>query len=142
MVAGLADGQGPGLPDQPRQVRALDIFHDQQMRAADLIGVDGVDDVGMVQRGGGPDLAVKAPHRSRVGQAIGLDHLERDDLAQLPVAGLEDLAHAPFPQPFQQHVVTKQEFLAPLLQELIDLIGGEPTAAEQLAGQRLRVGKA
>ncbi len=63
----------------------------------------------MVELGGRPHLAVEAPHGIGVGQPLLADHLEGDDAAELPVARLEDLAHAAFAEPLQQDVGAEDE---------------------------------
>ena len=47
VVAGLRDRQRPALLDQLGQVGPLDVLHDEEVRAADRVGVEGVDDVGV-----------------------------------------------------------------------------------------------
>ena len=77
--------------------------------AAHLVGVEGADDVGVVELGGGADLAVEAANGVGVVQPLLADELQGDDLAELPVAGLEDLAHAALAQPLQQDVGAEQQ---------------------------------
>ena len=101
----------------------------------DLVGVVGADDVGMVELGGGADLAVEAAHGVGVVQPVLADELEGDDAAQLPVAGLEDLRPCRPRRAFQQDVGAEQQVAAAALEELVDLIGRQPAAADQLAGQ-------
>ena len=59
---------------------------------------------GMGQRRRRPDLALEAADGIGVVQPFLADQLEGDDPAQLPVAGLEDLAHAALAQPLQQDI--------------------------------------
>ena len=91
VVARLVHRQRPGLLDQLGQIDAGHVFHDEQMGAVDLIGVEGANDVRMVELGGGANLAVEAAHGVGVVEAFLADELEGDDGAELPVAGLEDL---------------------------------------------------
>jgi hypothetical protein len=47
VLACLGGRQWPALANQASQVNALDVFHDQEMRVADLVGVVGQHDIGM-----------------------------------------------------------------------------------------------
>ena len=87
-------------------------------------------------------LALEAAHGVGVVEPLLADELEGDDAAELPVAGLEDLAHAALAEPLQQDIGAEKKFLAAALEELVGLVGGQPVAADQLAGQGFGIGKA
>ena len=140
--AGLRHRQWTVLLDQAGQISPLDVFHDQQVGAANLVGIVGQHDVGVRQGRRRPDLAFEAAHGIGVGQPLLADQLQGDDMAQLPVAGLEDLAHAPLAQPLQQHVGPQQQFLASSLEQLVGLVRSQPATPDQFPGEGLRVGKA
>ena len=85
----------------------------------------------MVELGGRPDLALEALDGVGVGQALLADDLQGDDLRELPVAGLEDLAHAALADAFEQDIGTQQQFLTASLQQLVGLVGSEPTPVDE-----------
>ena len=76
-------------------------------------------------------LALEAAHRVGIGQFLLADELDGDDLAQFPVARLEDGPHAALADAFEQDVGTQQQFLTAALQQLIGLVGREPTAVDE-----------
>ena len=137
-----ATGSGPFFLTSLARSVPLDVLHDQQVRAADLVGVVGADDVRMGQRRRRPNLALEAAHGVGVVEPFLADELEGDDPAELPVAGLEDLAHAALAQPLQQDVRAQEKILASPLEELVGLVGSEPASLDQLPGERFRVGEA
>jgi hypothetical protein len=98
--------------------------------------------MGMIQLGGDADLALEAAVHIRIGQTIRVNELEGGELAELPVAGLEDGAHATFAQAVEEDIRPKQEVAAAILEQVIGLVGGEPATLQQLAGQRFRLGEA
>ena len=115
IIARLVHRQRPIPCYQLRQVGPLHVLHDEQMRTIYFVGVEGADDVRVVELGGGADLALEAAHRVGVVEAFLADELEGDDVTELPVAGLEDLAHAARAQPFQQDVGAEQQVAAAIL---------------------------
>jgi hypothetical protein len=141
-VAGLGYRRWALLPNQLREVDTLDVFHDEEVVAVDFAGVERMDDVGMRQLGGGVDFAVESANGVRVAQPFLADELQGDNLAELPVARLEDLPHAAFAQPLQNDVGTQDQVLAVPQEELVGLIRGEPTPLHELPGQGFRVGEA
>jgi hypothetical protein len=81
--------------------------------------------------------SLETPRCVGVGQPLGADELQGHHPAQLPVAGLEHLAHAAFAEALQEDVGAQQQFAALALEELIGLKGGQPAPPDQLTGQRL-----
>jgi hypothetical protein len=140
--AGQVNGQRAFLLDQPAEVGPLDEFHDEEVGAAGLVRVVGVDDVRVVELGGGADLAVETPHRVGVAQPLLADQLQRHHAAELPVAGLEHLAHAALAETIHEDVGAKEEARAAALEQLVSLVGSEPPPADQMGGQRTRIGEA
>jgi hypothetical protein len=55
------------------------------------------------------------------------------------MAGLEHLTHAALAEWLQQDVGTQEEFPGPAARHLVDLVGREPTALQQGAGQGVQV---
>src|SRR5713101_4635906 len=111
------------------------------MRILNLIGINGLNDIDMVELCGGANLALEAAHGKGIGQAILANDLEGDAAAQFPVARLEDLAHAAFADPLDQQVGAEQQLLAATGENLIGLKRRDPAAPEQFPGQAARVGK-
>ncbi len=142
VFAGSGDGQGAVALDDLAQVGAvLDIFHDQEKSAGDFIGVEGADDVGMIELSGGADFPLETLDRLRVDGAVLADDLDGDDAAQAALPGLVHRAHAAFPQAVEEDIGAQGQVLPPPLQQEIGLKGGQPAALDQVAGQRLGVGK-
>jgi hypothetical protein len=76
------------------EAEPLDILHDEEVQAAGLVGVEGGDDVGVLQPGRRPHLLVEALQRGAVAHQAGVDHLEGDQPLHAPVFGLVDRPHA------------------------------------------------
>ena len=62
VIAGLRQRQRAPLLDQPFQRHAIHIFHDQVMGVAGMVGIEHLDDIGMIQAGGGLGFAAKTAH--------------------------------------------------------------------------------
>jgi hypothetical protein len=117
VVAGFRQRQRADLFDQPGQVGGpLEVLHDQQLGSAVLLGVEGEDDVGVVQLGRRPYLPLEAADRVGAVQALLADELDGDGPAQVPVPGLEDLSHAALTQPLLKDVGSQNKLLASPLQ--------------------------
>ena len=78
------------------------------MDAAVLVGVEGGDDVGVLQPAGGLDLALE-PRTAVLSRANeGGRIFTRDDAAELAMPGLEDHAHAAGAELVEDQVVADQ----------------------------------
>ena len=66
-VDGLGDRHRPALADDAIEVASFDVVHDQEMDAAVFVGIDGGDQVGVLEPAGGLDLAAK-PHDGALGR--------------------------------------------------------------------------
>ena len=88
-------GQPPDAPQQSPQIFAVDIFHREEVTAADLADVVDAADVGMGDLAGDADLAEEPLEASGVVLEVGRQELEGDGLAELQVVRAVDLAHAP-----------------------------------------------
>ena len=66
VVGGAIDAQRPEAGDDVLQADAVHVVHDQEVQAAVLVDVVGLDQVGMVQHAGGPGLAVETSQGRRV----------------------------------------------------------------------------
>lgn len=66
-----------------------------------------VDDVRMIQPGGGLGFAAKAGDLFRTSEATRMDQLERDDAAEADLPGAIDLSHAAVAEEFEQFVVAE-----------------------------------
>ena len=80
--------------DHVGEARAVDVLHDDEVRAVLLAPVVDADDVRVVQVGGGLGLAAEARDEGRVGGELGEEDLDRDRPVELEVAGEEHLGHA------------------------------------------------
>ena len=130
------------LLDQPGQVGALDVLHDQEVRVAGLVGVVGQDDVGVVTAGPPPGPRGGSGGRRRRSASRSLRMtLRATTRSRFRWRALKTCAHAALAQPLQQDVGTQDQFLAAALEELVDLVGGQPAAVDELAGQGPRFGR-
>ncbi len=139
VVASLPGGEPAARGEQLAQVGALDVLHSQIVIVAGQGGVVGEHDVGVRELGGRLHLAAEADQQFLLVEAVGADDLEGDEAVHEGVPGLEDLAHAALPEPLHQQVRPQHQTLGAALQDLVDLEGGEPAAADQFGGQRARV---
>ena len=87
----------PLAPEPVAERLALHVRHGEPQPAArrpsGLPGVQHGQDVGMLQPGGEPDLALEALRAERLPQ-LGMEHLEGDGAVVLEVAGEIDRGHA------------------------------------------------
>jgi hypothetical protein len=141
IVAGLFGGQRARLIDQPGQADADHILHCQEVRVADLIRIEREHDVGMRQLGRCLDFLEKAADRVRALEIFLVQHFQSDDSSEFLVPGLEDPAHAAFAQAMANAVGAQQQFPAVALEELVDLVRGEPVAVKELTSQSARIGE-
>ena len=98
IVAGVQDRQPLPPPHEVVQVFPLYIFHDQKVQAANLVGVEGTNDIRMVQFGSSSYLAVETRQGIRVCQDAGVDYLDGDRPVHDLVDRQVDHAHAATPQ--------------------------------------------
>src|SRR5262249_9622430 len=94
VIAGLVRRQRAGQFDQPHQVEPLDVLHDEVVDAAFEAEVEGLDEFGVLQLGDEGDFGLELVENLDVGLQLVVDDFEGDDLAELGVQGLEDLAQA------------------------------------------------
>jgi hypothetical protein len=94
--------------DQVREWPAFDQLHGQERYAVGLL--DGVDrdDVGMIERGHGPGLALESVPAIGILVELRWKDLEGDCSPQLRVFGGVDLAHAALAQPLQDPIVAER----------------------------------
>ena len=78
VLARFGHGQRPLLRDQSVEADAIDALHDQEVNVAGPLGVVDGDDVGVMQPGGGLDLAVETLDGRGVGGVPPIDDLEGD----------------------------------------------------------------
>ena len=93
-VEDLPEGQGAGAKPTPQRL-AFDALHHDVVRARPVGGladVVDVDDVGVVQGGGGARLPLEPLQQLRIG--AGAEDLDGDGPAEPRVARAVDLAHA------------------------------------------------
>ena len=98
------------LPGEPVAHRfPLHVWHDIEEKAVGLPAVEEREDVGMLEVGGGLDLAQEPLGADDRGQ-LGPQHLDRD-LAVVPeVLGEIDGGHPPLPDLFEESVAAGQGF--------------------------------
>ncbi len=85
---------------------ALDELHDEEVQTAGLVGVEGGDDVRVLQLRRRPHLLLEALHAGRVVDQGWIDDLERDQALHPPVFRLVDGAHAALAEQ-GQHAVAR-----------------------------------
>ena len=69
------------------------LHHDEGLAARRRVDVEHLDAVPALQRGGRACLAREALDDLRIAEKFGVDHLDRDELVELHVAGEDDAAH-------------------------------------------------
>jgi hypothetical protein len=94
VVEGLLHGQGALLREDLAEVHALDELHGDVAQAAVLAVLVDPAHVAVPHAPGQADLAPEAPLHLGVGGDLGAQHLDRDGLLELVVAGLVDHPHA------------------------------------------------
>ena len=110
------------------------------MDAALVVHVVRPDDVAVVQRGGGPGLAVEAGQIRRVFHAALGQHLDRHPPLHQHVFGQIDAAHPAGAQQAQQLVLAQEEALVAPFQQPIGLPAGEQTGLDDPIGHEGGVG--
>ena len=90
--------------DQLAQVGIRDVPHRDEELAVLLARVVDRQDVGLIEPGGGPRLALEALAEIGVVRVLGRDQLERDDAAERQVGGAVDHAHPAPPGDFLDSV--------------------------------------
>ena len=93
-LGGLAGVRAGRVADDVAQRAAVDVLHDDEVRAVLLAPVVDRDDVGVVQVGRGLRLAPEPLDERRVAGELGREHLERDRAVEQLVAGQVHLGHA------------------------------------------------
>ena len=128
VLAGLHNFERAVVAHHPRQVGPLNEFHREVISAFDLVGVIGPDNIGMAELGRGANLALKAQNHLGIVQAFLANDLEGDAAVEQLLAGLEDLPHAPFAEPFGKHEGSERQAVASALKNLVNLKRREPAA--------------
>ena len=90
-----------------RSVWPSTTLHDDVGQAGGLADLVDGDDVGVVERGGGPRLLREAAHAARVGGELLGQELDRDVAVEVVVARAPDLAHPPRAQPGEELVASE-----------------------------------
>ena len=128
--AGRGDGQRPVAADDFLQVHAVDIFRDQEPRAADLPRIVGLDDVGMIDPPGRLHFAFEAAYQPGIAADPLGERLDGHQLVEPGVQRLVDGPHAAFPQLFQKPVLAQLGTLGkPAGRRLIQNIGSHQRQA-------------
>jgi hypothetical protein len=123
--------------DDSRQVLALDVFHDQVVRAGMLVGVVGGHDVGVREPGGGLHLAIEAIDSLRRSHRGRGKHFDGHHPVHAPMQGLDDHAHAALAQLVENHILVEDQVLRLALGHGRRLIAREPVGGDELADQIL-----
>ena len=89
----LVERQRPLLEARGQRL-AVEMRHDEVVRAVDVADVVDAADVRMVERGDGARLALEAGARIGIASDLGRQDLDRDRAIEARVAGSVDLAHA------------------------------------------------
>ena len=84
-LARFGPGKWPALANKRFQRRTVDELHDQVEAVADLVGVEGGDNVRMVQPGGGADFAMKCLASRCRASDVGAEHLDGHRAVHGPV---------------------------------------------------------
>ena len=131
----LVDRHRPALADDAVEVASLDVFHDQEMDAAVLVGVLRGDEVGVLEPAGGLDLAAEPHHAPAVARERRREDLQGADPPQPAMPRLEDHAHAALAELVEDEVVADQQAAALLLVDRGRLVGRQLAGLDQGARQ-------
>ena len=113
VIDGLLDRKRPVLLDQRREIAPLDVFHDEEVDAIGLVGIDR-----RRRCSDGRSLAAASTSRWKRAAAAAFFIMLGGSIliATMPLhpamLGLEDLPHAPCPDLLQQDVVPQDQRLA------------------------------
>ena len=107
-LGGALGQQRPFLSDDVAQRPALDVLHDDVVRAVVRAGVVHADDVRMVQRRGRLCFAAEARDEVRVAGELDQQRLDRDRAAEHTVPAEVYLGHAARTEPVAQLVPAGQ----------------------------------
>ena len=140
----LARRQRPGPADEPLQVLAGHVFHRDVMEVILLAQVVHPADVPVGDLPGDLELVLETLDGLVVDADLRPDELQGQDLADLAVVGLEDLAHPPLAERLDDLVAAGEEVAAGDLESLPDLMvlgaGSSLSGPAQLAQKRLSAG--
>ena len=127
------------LLDQLAETMAGDILHHDVKNFVDLIGVEGADDVGMIEPADQLHLALEPGDHSLVRGDLRRDDLERDGPVHHRVMGLVDPAHRAGADPIENDVTAHDQPVRPVRQEPPGLERRDDLVAHQGLGQLDRV---
>src|SRR4029079_19382422 len=106
-----------------------------------LIGIVDDDDIGVSELSDGAGLALEADVGVGPRHVLLANDLESDNAAEALMPRLEDCPHAALADALLDDVWAEDEIIGASLKDLVDLVGRQPAALHQLAGQPLRVGE-
>ena len=81
-------------PEEVAERLALDVLHDDEVRAVVLAVVVDADDVGVVEHRRVLRLTAEPLDEARIARELGEQHLDRDESIELLIASEEDIRHA------------------------------------------------
>jgi hypothetical protein len=140
VIAGLLRRQRPGLLRQPHQVQPLDVFHREEVDVAVEVEVERLDELGVLHLRDHLDLGAELIDHLEVGAELGVDDLEGDDLLEIEVEGLVDLAQAAFAEQVEEAVRPQLKRFVAVGEDVLGLEGGENAAADEQVGKGFGVG--
>jgi len=103
-LTGIGDSERAAAAHECREVKPLDILHDQEMPVAHLARVHGPHDVRVFQLADGLHLLLEAGDPLRVVHGARQEDFDRHELVELGVQGLVDRAHPALAELLQQAI--------------------------------------
>ncbi len=124
--------------EKTAQILAVDPLHAVVEHPLVLAAVQDGDDVRVVQGRDGLGLAAEEPDVPLIGEAAGLDHLERDDAIEPLLPGLEDDSHAAGAKPPEQ-LIFAEGGAGASARQTVDTLGIAPGRRPGRAGRPDRI---
>jgi hypothetical protein len=130
----LAHRERAPLLEEAGQVGALEVLHDEEVRAAGSTAIEDGDHVGVRQFRRQPRLALEALDGGGHFQGLGADDLQGDNAVHAGLPCPVDGTHPALAKQVQHDVAAEDQFMTLAAGKLVGLEHGEPAAADQLLG--------
>ncbi len=136
----VVDRLRAGFLDELGERAALDEVHHEVVRAMGFTALDRTDDVRVVERGRGPELAFEPSHGAAIAERRRIDDLQRHDPSVATMLGTVDAAHATAAHLRLDDVGTDDEAGGMARRRLLRLVGREPAVGHEPCGEGGGVG--
>src|SRR5271157_6436792 len=135
-VDDLLRGQHPPAPQNLLEILSLQVLHDNVRGVLVLVGIEGADDVGVVEKPDNLHFAEEPRDGKLRGCTDRQYDLEGDQAIQQPMPGLEYAPHGSDTETVEQHVTSENEALGFPNQQAAGLKLRQPALLDEPLGQR------